>query len=75
MTSEVTVMPGDSLTFTVTEVAKLLGISRGAAYEGVREGQIPALRIGRRILIPKAALERLLEQSASAAEHDHTRAQ
>lgn len=38
-------------------------------------GQIPALRIGRRILIPKAALERLLEQSASAAEHDHTRIQ
>lgn len=35
------------LTYTVDEVAHLLRISRGAAYEHVREGRIPAERLGR----------------------------
>ena len=47
-------------TYTVDEAAELLGISRNGAYEGVRSGQIPSIRIGKRILVPKAALERML---------------
>jgi len=35
-------------------------MSRGAFYTALRLGQIPALRVGRRFLIPRAALERLL---------------
>ena len=48
------------LTLTVGEVATLLRISRGACYEAVRMGQIPSLRFGRRIVIPKVALQLLL---------------
>lgn len=47
-------------TLTVEEVAKRLGIGRNTAYQGVRDGEIPSLRIGGRIVIPAAALERML---------------
>ena len=49
------------LVFTVEEAAQLLGISRSFAYEAVQRGDIPSMRIGRRVLVPKAALKRLLE--------------
>ena len=59
-----TVAPIDNrLVFTVEEAAQLLGISRSFAYEAARRGEIPSMRIGRRILVPKAALERFLESS------------
>ena len=51
----------DSLTLTVGEACKRLGISRGLCYEAIKRGDLPHLRIGRRILIPKVALERLLD--------------
>jgi excisionase family DNA binding protein len=48
------------LTLSVEEAADALGISRALAYEAVKNGQIPHIRIGKRILVPKAALDRLL---------------
>ena len=42
------------------QAATKLGISRHSAYEAVRRGEIPTIRIGRRVLVPKASLERLL---------------
>ena len=48
------------LTYTVEEAGDLLGISRGNAYNLVRTGQIPALRMGRRLLVSRGALEDLL---------------
>ena len=53
--------PAQRLTMTVEEAAHALGISRATAYEAVGRGEIPCIRIGRRILIPKVALEKLLE--------------
>jgi len=50
-----------SLVLTVEEARKLLRLSRGLMYEAVRSGQIPSIRVGRRILIPCAGLQRLLE--------------
>ena len=50
----------DRLVLTVTEAAQLLKIGRSCAYEAVRNGQLPVIRMGRRILVPRAALERLL---------------
>ncbi len=47
-------------TITIPEAAKTLGIGRSAAYEAARTGQIPTIRIGKRILVPIAALDRLL---------------
>ncbi len=52
------------LTYTVEEAASLLGISRGLAYEMVRQGDLPALRLGqRRLLVPVASLEEWLSSS------------
>ena len=45
---------------TVDEVAVALRISRGLAFAAVRAGTIPHVRIGRRILVPRAALVALL---------------
>ena len=56
-----------STTFTVEEAAKHLGISRNLAYAGVRSGAIPSLRIGSRILVPKARLRQLLGEGPDEA--------
>ncbi len=53
------------LTYTVPEVAELLGISRSSAYECVRRGEIPALTLGRRVVIAKAAIDVLLGTATS----------
>jgi excisionase family DNA binding protein len=60
----------ERLTLTVEEAAATLGISRAFAYEAVRRGEIPSIRIGRRVLVPHAALNRLLSATdpPSAAE-------
>lgn len=46
-----------SLTVTVPEAARIVGISTSKAYEAVRSGQIPSIRIGVRIVISRARLE------------------
>ena len=53
--------PSDRLTYNVEEAALLLGISRNSAYEAVRKGEIPTIRLGRRILVPVSRLEALLD--------------
>ena len=58
----------ERLTYTVDEIAALLGISRGTAYEGIRTGQIPSIRISRRILIPRRAIESLLGRDTQDGE-------
>lgn len=40
------------LTVTVEEAAEVLGISRGLAYDLVRRGEVPSVRLGRRLLVP-----------------------
>ena len=52
----------DKLTLSVDETAKLLGIGRNLCYDRVKTGEIPSLKIGRRLLVPKAALEKLLAE-------------
>ena len=56
---------GDSLCLTVTveEAARILGISRGAAYSHARDGSLPVVRLGKRFLVPKAALDKMLQVS------------
>ena len=48
------------LTVSVQEAARMLGIGRATAYEGVRTGVIPSVKVGRRLLVPRVALERML---------------
>jgi len=54
----------EKLTYSVTEVAKLLGISKGLAYELARNGQLPVLRLGNRMVIPRIRLEEFLKKGA-----------
>jgi excisionase family DNA binding protein len=52
---------GTPRTVTVQEMAELLGISRNHAFRCVQRGEIPSVRIGRRVLIPAAFIDRLLD--------------
>lgn len=53
---------------TVEQTAKVLGISRGLAFTAVRTGEIPSIRIGRRILVPRDRLRQMfgLDEAATA---------
>lgn len=55
----------DPEVLTVPEAALKLRISRGSAYEAARRGELPVVRIGRRLLVPKAALERMLAEAGN----------
>lgn len=50
----------DALVYTVPETARLLGLSKSSAYDAIDKGNIPAIRIGGRIRVPKDALAKLL---------------
>jgi len=52
---------GESLILTPVETAKLLRIGRATVYEQIRQGTIPSIRMGRKILVPRKALEKLLD--------------
>jgi len=54
------------LTYTLAEAATRLGISTWLAYEAAHRGELPVCRIGRRMLVPRAALLRLLGQDPSS---------
>lgn len=49
-----------SPTTTVPLAGKALGISRNAAYAAAGRGELPTLRFGRRLIVPTAALRRML---------------
>jgi len=53
----------DRLPLTVEEAGKLLGISRALAYRMARTGRLPTVRFGNRIVVPKKAIETMLERS------------
>jgi len=55
------------MTMTVEQAAAALGVSRGTAYEAVRTGQLPTIRIGRRVLVPIEGLETLLKTTTAKA--------
>jgi excisionase family DNA binding protein len=52
----------EPLVHTVQEAATALGVSRGLLYELIKAGEFPAIRLGRRLLVPHAAIVSLLDQ-------------
>jgi excisionase family DNA binding protein len=58
-----TVSVGDRLVWSVEEAGRLLGVSRAHAYELVARGELPHLRLGRRLVVPKSAIETLLAEA------------
>jgi excisionase family DNA binding protein len=65
MSSAIDQPPIRRLTLTVAEAGQVLGVSRSYAYELVRQGQLPCMRLGRRIVVPVRALEALLDAPTS----------
>jgi len=55
------------LVWSVEEAGCLLGISRAHAYELVARGELPHLRLGRRLVVPKRALEAMLSEIKTAS--------
>jgi excisionase family DNA binding protein len=55
------------LVYTVPEAGRLLGLGRNAAYDAAKRGDIPTLRIGRLLLVPKIPLHRMLEMTGTGS--------
>jgi len=53
--------PTDRRALTVTQAAEMLGISRALAYELVARHELPAIRLGRRIIVPRHAIDAMLD--------------
>ena len=58
----------ERVTVSVDEAAGMLGISRTSAYEYIRTGHLPAIRMGRRLLVPLKAIDDLIDGSLSSHE-------
>ena len=57
----------ESFVLTVSEAARLLRLSKTTTYDQIRQGSIPSIRMGKRILVPRAALMRMLEETMGKA--------
>ena len=57
----------ESLVLTVGEAARLLRLSKTTTYDQIRQGSIPSIRMGKRILVPRSALMRMLEETMGKA--------
>jgi excisionase family DNA binding protein len=53
-------------TISVPEAARLLGISARHGYDMAREGKLPSLRLGERVVVPVEQLEKLLAGEVNA---------
>jgi excisionase family DNA binding protein len=56
---------GDRVVYAVPEAGALLGLSRNASYEAAKRGEIPTIKIGKLIMVPKAAFHMMLEKTRS----------
>ena len=61
-------MPENSLMLSVRELAEQLGISESLCRQAVRDNRIPSIRIGRRILVPKTFINRLICDDATCSQ-------
>jgi excisionase family DNA binding protein len=64
MTGPVTDWSAVPVVLSVEEAAALLRLGRNAAYQAIADGTIPALRVGRRLLVSRDTLRSLLEAGA-----------
>jgi excisionase family DNA binding protein len=47
-------------TYSVPEAGRIVGLGKNASYDAVRRGELPVLRFGRILRVPRAALEQML---------------
>jgi excisionase family DNA binding protein len=55
----------DRLVYEVPEAGAMLGLTRNGSYEAAKRGDIPTIRIGKLIRVPKAAFHRMLEEAGT----------
>ena len=60
----------EQLTITVEEAGKRLGISRATAYALANQGQLPVIRLGKRILVSRVGLERMVNEAETKAQEN-----
>lgn len=53
----------ERLVYDVPEAGRMLGLTRNASYDAARRGDIPTIRFGKLIRVPKAAFERMLQEA------------
>ncbi|GFI60891.1 hypothetical protein IMSAG049_00040 [Clostridiales bacterium] len=58
----------EKLTYSVKELAKVMGVSLNRAYDMTHIEGFPVIKVGARKLIPKAALEKWLLEAGRAGE-------
>jgi excisionase family DNA binding protein len=63
--AEMTIATESPAVLTVDEVAEILRIGRISAYQAIERGEIPSVRVGRRILVPRIRFEQMLNPSAT----------
>lgn len=59
-------MATERLTVDIPTCARMLGISRGVAYTLAAQGRLPAIRLGRRLMVSRVALEKMLAEAGQA---------
>ncbi len=52
------------LVFTVQEAGAILGLNKNAAYVAAKRGDLPTIRIGKLIRVPKAALQAMIDSAS-----------
>lgn len=55
----------EKIAYSVSEAARALGLSLNTTYELIRQNRLPALRLGKRLLIPRAELEKLMQSAGT----------
>lgn len=55
----------ERIALSVAEVQKALGIGRNSVYDLVNRADFPKIRMGRKIIIPRDAFLRWLDQQTS----------
>ena len=58
-------MDAEPLTLSVPEAGRLLSVGRNVSFRLAKEGVIPAIRLGKKLRVPKAALLRMLEAAGN----------
>jgi excisionase family DNA binding protein len=53
------------LVYDVPEAGEMLGLNRNAAYAAAKRGDIPVIRIGKLLRVPKVAFDRMLERAGA----------
>jgi excisionase family DNA binding protein len=51
----------ERMTYDIVEAGRRLGLGRNGSYEAAKRGEIPTIKIGKRILVPKARFDRMLD--------------